>query len=395
MKTISVLGSTGSIGKNVLDVAARSNGQIKVVGLGAGKNIALLAEQIRLFRPRLVTVMTPELAKKLANTPGLPRTQILYGKAGYRALAQMPEVDIVVSAMVGAAGLIPTIAALDAGKDVALANKESLVTAGPLVKAIADKNNCRLLPVDSEHSAIFQCMAGNRKEDIKRLILTASGGPFKDMSQEEMANVTAEDAIKHPTWSMGAKISVDSATLMNKGLEVIEASCLFDIRVDLIDVLIHPQSIVHSMVEYSDGSIVAQMAVPDMRIPIAYALAWPERMKLDIPALDLTKTAPLTFERPSMDKFPCLSMAYRAAKVGGTATTILNGANEVAVEAFLEGRIGFNTIADIVNEVLSSIAPEEINGLDDVLRADALARLKADNLVQCMTSAPPSRSIIT
>ncbi|MGC9022789.1 MAG: 1-deoxy-D-xylulose-5-phosphate reductoisomerase, partial [Dissulfurimicrobium sp.] len=247
MKTISVLGSTGSIGKNVLDVAARSNGQIKVVGLGAGKNIALLAEQIRLFRPRLVTVMTPELAKKLANTPGLPRTQILYGKAGYRALAQMPEVDIVVSAMVGAAGLIPTIAALDAGKDVALANKESLVTAGPLVKAIADKNNCRLLPVDSEHSAIFQCMAGNRKEDIKRLILTASGGPFKDMSQEEMANVTAEDAIKHPTWSMGAKISVDSATLMNKGLEVIEASCLFDIRVDLIDVLIHPQSIVHSM----------------------------------------------------------------------------------------------------------------------------------------------------
>lgn len=386
MKTISVLGSTGSIGKNVLDVADRSNGQIKIAGLGAGKNIALLAEQIKIFRPRLASVMTPELAKELAATPDLPKITILSGKEGYKALASMPEVDMVVSAMVGAAGLIPTLAALEAGKDVALANKESLVTAGPLVKTLATKNGCKLLPVDSEHSAIFQCMAGHRREDIKRLVLTASGGPFKDLSQDELKNVTASAAIRHPNWSMGAKISVDSASLMNKGLEVIEASWLFDIDIDRIDVLIHQQSIVHSMVEYKDGSVIAQMAVPDMRIPISYALFWPERLEMDIPPLDLTKTGPLTFERPSAEKFPCLALALRAAKAGGTATTVLNGANEVAVEAFLKGIIGFKAISEIVDEVLSSITPEEINRLDDVLRADALARLKADNLVQYIAS---------
>ncbi|MGQ9499491.1 MAG: 1-deoxy-D-xylulose-5-phosphate reductoisomerase [Dissulfurimicrobium sp.] len=384
MKTISILGSTGSIGRNVLDVVENSHGQIRIAGLGAGKNIALLSEQIRKFRPIIVAVMTPELAKELAATPNLPKVKILSGKEGYKTLAQMPEIDMVVSAMVGAAGLIPTLAALDAGKDVALANKESLVTAGPLVKTLATRNGCKLLPIDSEHSAIFQCMAGHRKEDITRLILTASGGPFKDLSQEELENVTAENAIKHPNWSMGTKISVDSATLMNKGLEVIEASWLFDMDIDKIDVLIHPQSIVHSMVEYKDGAVIAQMAIPDMHIPISYALSWPERMKMNIPPLDLTKTGPLTFEHPSTEKFPCLAIAFKAAKMGGTATTILNGANEVAVEAFLKGLIGFKRIADIVNEVLLSITPEEINGLDDVLRADALARLKADQLVRCI-----------
>ena len=387
-KIISLLGSTGSIGKNVLDVVNKSHGRIRVAGLGAGRNIGLLMEQIRAFRPGLVAVMTPELAQEVASAPDLPSVKILSGKEGYKAVARMPEVDIVVSAMVGAAGLIPTISALEAGKDVALANKESLVTAGPLVMQLAKKNGCKLMPVDSEHSAIFQCISGHRQEDIKRLILTASGGPFKDFSLEKLAGVSAANAIRHPKWSMGAKISVDSATLMNKGLEMIEARWLFDVDIDRIEMLVHPQSIVHSMVEYIDGSVVAQMAIPDMRIPIAYALAWPERMRMELPSLDLTKTGPLCFEKPDMEKFPCICLAYKAARTGGTATTALNAANEVAVEAFLNGQIGFMKIADTVAAVLEDFPSEEITGLDDVLRADALARLKADNLIHQITSPP-------
>ena len=386
-KTVSILGSTGSIGRNALDVAAKSNGRIRVAGLGAGRNTKLLAEQIRAFRPRLVAVMTPELAEETASIPDLPPVRILYGKDGYKAVAGMPETDIVISAMVGAAGLIPTIAALEAGKDIALANKESLVTAGPLVMRLAKKNGCNLVPVDSEHSAIFQCMAGHRKEDVRRLILTASGGPFKDFSMEKLARASAADAIRHPKWSMGAKISVDSATLMNKGLEMIEARWLFDVGVDRIEMLVHPQSIVHSMVEYIDGSVVAQMAIADMRIPIAYALAWPERMKLDLSPLDLTKTGPLAFEQPDMERFPCINLAYKAARTGGTATTALNASNEMAVEAFLDGRIDFMKIAEITAAVLESFPSEEITCLDDVLRADALARLKAENFIRQINSS--------
>ncbi|MDA8161975.1 MAG: 1-deoxy-D-xylulose-5-phosphate reductoisomerase [Desulfobacteraceae bacterium] len=388
-KTVSILGSTGSIGRNALDVAAKSNGRIRVAGLGAGRNTKLLAEQIRAFRPRLVAVMTPELAEETASIPDLPPVRILYGKDGYKAVAGMPETDIVISAMVGAAGLIPTIAALEAGKDIALANKESLVTAGPLVMRLAKKNGCNLVPVDSEHSAIFQCMAGHRKEDVRRLILTASGGPFKDFSMEKLARASAADAIRHPKWSMGAKISVDSATLMNKGLEMIEARWLFDVGVDRIEMLVHPQSIVHSMVEYIDGSVVAQMAIADMRIPIAYALAWPERMKLDLSPLDLTKTGPLAFEQPDMERFPCINLAYKAARTGGTATTALNASNEMAVEAFLNGRIDFMKIAETTAAVLENFPSEEITCLDDVLRADALARLKAENFIR--QTNPPKR----
>jgi 1-deoxy-D-xylulose-5-phosphate reductoisomerase len=283
--------------------------------------------------------------------------------------------------MVGAAGLIPTLAALEAGKDVALANKESLVTAGPLVTSVAREKGAALIPIDSEHSAIFQCLRGHRKEDVRRIVLTASGGPFKDRNRDELVKVTPEEAVRHPKWSMGAKISVDSATLMNKGLEVIEARWLFDISVDRIDVVVHPQSIVHSMVEFVDGSVLAQMGIPDMRMPIAYALAWPGRLELDLPSLNLIESGSLSFEMPHFEKFPCLGLAYDAARKGGTATTVLNAANEVAVEAFLQGRVGFTAIQEVVREVIEAFPVEDIRDLDDVLKADALARLRAEGII--------------
>jgi len=381
-----VLGSTGSVGRHCLDVVRQSMGRLSVKGLAAGRNVDLLLQQIRTFRPECVAVMTPALADHLRSAPDLPAIRILSGKDGYKAVASMPEVDMVVSAMVGAAGLIPTLAALEAGKDVALANKETLVTAGALVTRLATEKGARIIPVDSEHSAIFQCLAGQRREDVRRLVLTASGGPFRDWPLETLRGVTAEQALRHPNWSMGPKISVDSATLMNKGLEVIEARWLFGVDVDFISVLIHAQSIVHSMVEYLDGSVVAQMGIPDMRIPMAYALTWPERMELSLPPLDLVQAGPLTFESPQMHKFPCLGLAYRAARIGGTATTALNAANEVAVEAFLEGRIEFTAIAEVVRGVVNGFPASEPEGLDDVLKADALARLRADSEIYTLES---------
>ena len=380
-RRISLLGSTGSIGTKVLDVVRRSKGRFSVNGLAAGENFELLAEQIRQFRPDVVSVMTSELADQVRYMTGLSDTRVLYGKEGYKAVATVDDADIVVSAMVGAAGLIPTLAALEAGKDVALANKESLVTAGPLVTSLAREKGAALIPIDSEHSAIFQCLRGHRREDVRRIVLTASGGPFKDRNQDELVKVTPEEAVRHPKWSMGAKISVDSATLMNKGLEVIEARWLFDISVDQIDVVVHPQSIVHSMVEFIDGSVLAQMGIPDMRVPIAYALAWPGRLELDIPSLNLIESGSLSFEMPHFEKFPCLGLAYDAARKGGTATTALNAANEVAVEAFLQGRVGFTAIQEVVREVIEAFPVEDIRDLDDVLKADALARLRAEGII--------------
>jgi 1-deoxy-D-xylulose-5-phosphate reductoisomerase len=380
-RRISLLGSTGSIGTQVLDVVRRSKGRFSVNGLAAGENVELLAEQIRQFRPEIVSVMTAELADQVRSMIEFADTEVLYGKEGYKAVATIDDADLVVSAMVGAAGLIPTLAALEAGKDVALANKESLVTAGPLVTSLAREKGASIIPIDSEHSAIFQCLRGHRKEDVRRIVLTASGGPFKDRNRDELVKVTPEEAVRHPKWSMGAKISVDSATLMNKGLEVIEARWLFDISVDRIDVVVHPQSIVHSMVEFIDGSVLAQMGIPDMRVPIAYALVWPRRLELDLPSLNLIESGSLSFEMPHFEKFPCLGLAYDAAREGGTATTALNAANEVAVDAFLQGRMGFTAIQEVVREVIEAFPVEDIRDLDDVLKADALARLRAEGII--------------
>lgn len=378
-KRIVILGSTGSVGRNTLDVVARSEGRFTVAGLAAGRNMKLLIEQIRAFGPKLVSVMTDEDADKIRSLCGTGGPAVVHGKEGYKSVASMEDADIVVSAMVGAAGLVPTIAAVEAGKDVALANKETLVAAGHIVMALARRKGVKILPVDSEHSAIFQCLAGNRPEDVSRLILTASGGPFLHAGKDRLENVTPEEATKHPNWTMGAKISVDSATLMNKGLEVLEASHLFNLPVGRIDVLIHPESIVHSMVEYRDGSVMAQMGIPDMRLPISYALGWPERYGFEgVPRLDLSRTGSLTFESPDLTSFPCLALAYRAAGMGGTATTALNGANEAAVEAFLRRRVGFLAIPRVVEAVLDRFPVEDMVDLDGVLAADALSRLMAE-----------------
>jgi len=378
-KRIAILGSTGSVGRNTLDVVARSDGRFVVAGLAAGRNMKLLLEQIRAFGPKLVSVMTEEAADEIRSACGPGGPEVVHGKDGYRAVASMEQAELVVSAMVGAAGLVPTIAAIESGKDVALANKETLVAAGPLVMGLVRRKGARIIPVDSEHSAIFQCLAGNRQEDVSRLILTASGGPFLHMGRDRLGKVTPEEAKRHPNWSMGPKISVDSATLMNKGLEVIEASQLFGLPVDRIDVLVHRESIVHSMVEYRDGSVIAQMGIPDMRVPIAYALGWPERYGIEgIPRLDLAKAGSFTFESPDFIQFPCLALAYRAAGMGGTATTALNGANEAAVEAFLQRRIGFLAIPRVVEAVLDGFPVEDMVDLDGVLAADALSRLRAE-----------------
>ncbi len=384
-KWISILGSTGSIGRSALDVIARSEGRFSVAGLAAGRNIELLAEQLKRFKPLAVAVISEERASQLKRLVGAGcKTLILFGKAGYKEIASLPKAQLVLSAMVGAAGLIPTMAAIEAGKDVALANKESLVSAGPLVMQKAGEKGVHIIPVDSEHSAIFQCLQGNPKEGVKRIVLTASGGPFLQKSEKELESVTPEQAVAHPNWSMGAKISVDSATLMNKGLEVIEASWLFDMDADSIDVVVHPQSIVHSMVEFIDGSVMAQMGVPDMRAPIAYAFSWPERIPTGVPSLDIVKASPLTFEEPDMERFPCLKYAYEALRRGGTIPAALNAANEIAVAAFLEGRIGYKQIAEVISKVLSDFPRDEIDSLNAVMQADALARLRAENVVERM-----------
>ncbi|MEE9529753.1 MAG: 1-deoxy-D-xylulose-5-phosphate reductoisomerase [Syntrophobacteria bacterium] len=387
MKRIAILGSTGSIGRSALQVVEQFPDRLQVVALAAGRNIDLLAEQIHRFRPRLAAVFDLQLAKDLTSRlqPGI-EVEVVAGSQGYQQVASCAEAEMILSSMVGAAGLIPTLSAIRAGKDVALANKETLVMAGALVMGEVRRFQVELLPVDSEHNAIFQAMAGHRREDLKRILLTASGGPFLNMPKEQLESVTPTQALAHPNWAMGPKISIDSATLMNKGLEVIEAKWLFDVPVEKIDVHVHPQSIVHSMVEYVDGSVIAQMGIPDMRIPIAYALAYPERLELDLPRLDFFTVQTLTFQEPDLNRFPCLQLAFAACKAGGTMPAVLNAANEVAVQAFLDNRIPFSGIPRLVNQAMEEHALDPAAELEAILEADAWARRRTEEIIDSMRS---------
>lgn len=387
LKNIAILGSTGSIGRSALQVVEQFPDRLQVVALAAGRNIDLLAEQIHRFRPRLAAVFDLQLAKDLTSRlqPGI-EVEVVAGSQGYQQVASCAEAEMILSSMVGAAGLIPTLSAIRAGKDVALANKETLVMAGALVMGEVRRSQVELLPVDSEHNAIFQAMAGHRREDLKRILLTASGGPFLNMPKEQLESVTPTQALAHPNWAMGPKISIDSATLMNKGLEVIEAKWLFDVPVEKIDVHVHPQSIVHSMVEYVDGSVIAQMGIPDMRIPIAYALAYPERLELDLPRLDFFTVQTLTFQEPDLNRFPCLQLAFAACKAGGTMPAVLNAANEVAVQAFLDNRIPFSGIPRLVNQAMEEHALDPAAELEAILEADAWARRRTEEIIDSIRS---------
>lgn len=378
MKTISVLGSTGSIGRNVLAVIRNFPQRFRIAGLAAGRNIDELVEQIREFSPLCVSVADEEIAEKLKKVlPGEFHDRICWGVEGLRRVAIIDETDMVITAVVGAVGLLPTLDAIAAGKDIGLANKETLVMAGKLVMQAVQENGVRLLPIDSEHSAIFQALEAGRKEDVGRIILTASGGPFRGRQKKELTSVTPKEALAHPNWDMGRKISIDSATLMNKGLEVIEARWLFDIEPERISVVVHPQSIVHSLVEFIDGSVVAQLGIPDMKIPIAYALSYPERLDLELSRLSLSQCGSLSFERPDFERFPALKIAFDALKQGGVKPAVLNAANEIAVEAFLDEKIQFLDIPRIVSETMQLADEGDETDLNHILRADKQARLLA------------------
>jgi len=377
MKRLAILGSTGSIGSQALDVVERTNGRFQVTALAAGRNARKLAEQVRRFRPRFVAMSDDAAARNLRELLGEDAPEILHGDAGVAALAAHEEVDFVLAAIAGGAGLRSTAAAVEAGKQVGLANKESMVLAGELLMARAAAKGVTLLPVDSEHSAIFQSLAGHDRAHVRRLLLTASGGPLRAVPARDLPSVTPARALKHPNWSMGDKITIDSATLMNKGLEVIEARWLFDIDPRRIDIVVHPESIIHSMVEYVDGSVVAQLGVSDMRGPISYAMAYPERLQLDLPPLDLSRLGRLTFEPPDPARFPAFTLAYRALEMGGTGPAVLSGADEAAVEAFLAGRCGFTRIAQVCEEVLEAHVPEPLRSVEQALAASEWGRRQA------------------
>lgn len=382
MKVLSLLGSTGSIGTGVLDVVRRFPGHYAIAGLAAGRNVELLSRQTLEFSPELLSVIDEEHADRLkALLPASYHGRIVWGTEGNIEVASLASAAMTVSAIVGAAGLLPTLAAIEAGKDIGLANKETLVMAGKLVMAAARRKGIQLLPVDSEHSAIFQALEAGRKEDVAKIILTASGGPFLATKEDELQRVTPDQALAHPNWSMGKKISIDSATLMNKGLEVIEARWLFDVPVDSIEVVVHPQSIVHSLVEFQDGSVVAQLGIPDMRIPIAYALSYPKRLPLALKPLQLSQCGNLQFLEPDYGRFPALSLAFAALRQGGVMPAALNGANEVAVEAFLDGRLSFPGIVTTVTRVLEKVPGGSEDSLEDILAADASARSEAERLI--------------
>jgi 1-deoxy-D-xylulose-5-phosphate reductoisomerase len=383
MKTISLLGSTGSIGRNVLAVIRQFPKRYKVAALSAGKNIAKLKQQAIEFNPQCISVATEELADKLrAELPIEFKDRICWGLEGNRRVATIDEADMTVTAVVGAVGLLPTLDAIEAGKDIGLANKETLVMAGALVMDAVRRNGVSLLPIDSEHSAIFQALEAGRRQDVSRIILTASGGPFRDWSKDDLLKVTPAQALAHPNWDMGQKISIDSATMMNKGLEVIEARWLFDVRPDQIGVVVHPQSIVHSLVEFIDGSVVAQLGIPDMRIPIAYALSYPKRLALGLSRLSLSECGNLSFEKPDYDRFPALQMAFDVLEQGGVKPTVLNAANEVAVEHFLSGKIKFLDIADIVASTLALASDGSELDLQAILTADEQARVIATEIIK-------------
>jgi 1-deoxy-D-xylulose-5-phosphate reductoisomerase len=381
-KGLAVLGSTGSIGVTTLDLVARFPDRFRAVALAAGRKVERLAEQVRRFQPRLVATGDAEGAAALRAAVPDFRGEIVAGLEGIEQVATAAEADLVISALVGALGLRPTLSAIEAGKDVALANKEVLVVAGELVQAAARRANVNVFPLDSEHNAIYQAMHGHRRADVRRIILTASGGPFLHTPRAELAAVTTAQALQHPTWKMGSKITIDSSTLMNKGLEVIEAHWLFGLPPERIDVVIHPQSIVHSMVEYVDGSVLAQLGIPDMSIPISYILAYPERLPLEhLPSLNLVEAGRLEFFAPDLERFPCLGHAYRALRAKGSTPAVLNAANEVLVDAFLNERIAYLDIPRVAGEVLDRHAHVAAPSLDELLAADAWARRSAAALL--------------
>lgn len=396
MKAISILGSTGSIGCNTLKVVDHL-GNIRVVAMAAGRNIAKFAEQIAKYKPELVScedetsaeALEQELRRARANgtdgISGAPR--IVFGENGLIEVATHAEAETVVSATVGAIGFVPTLRAIEAGKRIAIANKETLVMAGELMKAAAARSGSEILPVDSEHNAIHQCLRGETTSEVKRLILTASGGPFRTWTKGRIAAASRDEALDHPNWDMGDKITIDSATLMNKGLEVIEARWLFGFEADEISVVVHPQSVVHSMVEMIDGSVIAQLGVTDMRHPIQYALTYPDRRKGELPSLDITSLSKLEFEEPDRERFPCLGLAYEALSTGGTMPAVLNAANEVAVRAFLDGKMAIPDIAETVSAVMNEHIPQPASDIQTILAADAGARQSAERLIAARSAS--------
>ena len=375
MKRISLLGSTGSIGVNTLDVIERNPGKFEVSALAAGSNVEQFAEQVKKFKPQIASLFDSSKIESLKKLLAGVDVEIVSGEAGTIKAATQPGTDLLVSAIVGSAGLVPTLAAIRAGIDVALANKETLVVAGELVLREA-KDKVQLIPIDSEHSAILQAMNGENQSRIKKIILTASGGPFRTFSPEQMEQVTVAQALNHPNWAMGSKITIDSATMMNKGLEYIEAKWLFGREVD-VEVIVHPQSIIHSMVEFVDTSVIAQLGIPDMRVPIAYALSYPDRLETELPSLNFGAVKELTFEEPDLEKFPCLKLAFDAMEAGCTLPAVLNAANEVAVQAFLDEQIPFKEIPEIIRTAMQNHKACEVRELEDVLAADLWAREEA------------------
>ncbi len=382
MKNISLLGSTGSIGQSTLSVVEKFPDQFRIVALAAGNNVDLLEKQVRAFKPALVAVAGETSAEVLKNRCSDLKIRIMHGIEGMIQVAAMEEAETTVSAIVGTAGLVPTMAAIRAHKNIALANKEVLVTAGELVMAESRARGVSILPVDSEHSAIFQCLQAGACRHIKKLILTASGGPFRKYSKKDLATVSLAQALNHPNWSMGKKITIDSATLMNKGLEVIEARWLFNMEPEKIKVLIHPQSIIHSMVEFQDHAVLAQLGMPDMKGPIAYALSYPERLPDVSPALNLAAVGTLTFEEPDVERFPCLALAYDSFTAGGTMPAVLSAANEIAVRYFLEEKIGYNDIARVIKTTMDSHTPSSLKTVEEALKADIWARQEAEKIVE-------------
>ncbi len=384
MKQISILGSTGSIGTQTLEIVAQYPNQFQVVGLSCGTNIQLLAQQIKEFRPQIVAIQNEAQISSLQNAiAGVGyKPIILSGEKGTQEVARYGDAQTVVSGIVGCAGLLPTISAIESGKDIALANKETLIAGGPVVLPLVAKHNIKLLPADSEHSAIFQCLQGVPSDGLRKIILTASGGSFRDLPVESLSRVTVADALKHPNWTMGRKITIDSATLMNKGLEVIEAHYLFGVDYEQIGIVIHPQSIIHSLIELQDTSVIAQMGWPDMRLPLLYALSWPKRMITDWPSLDLIKAGDLTFREPDHNKYPCMKLAYAAGKAGGSMPAVLNAANEQAVALFLEEKITFLEIPQLIEHCCEVFDAQNTQtpSLDDILQADQWARKEALNL---------------
>jgi len=385
MKNLSILGSTGSIGCNTLEIAEMFPDRFAVKALAAKNNIPLLARQIERFSPEIAVVFDEAAAVELkGKLPAGTGAEVMFGENGYNAAAAHESVDLVVVAVVGAAGLMPTLSAIAAGKNIALANKETLVMAGDIVMEQAELNHVTIFPIDSEHSAIFQCIEGNRREDVDKIILTASGGPFLNLPEKEFNKITPKDALNHPNWNMGKKISVDSATLMNKGLETIEAKCLFDVSQEMIDVVIHPQSVIHSMVSFKDGTVMAQLGIPDMKGAIAYAMAHPERLTLGQPAPDFVSIGKLTFEKPDIKKFPCLTLANTACETGRTLPAVLNAANEVAVAAFLENRLSFIKIPQLIEKTMEHHSVVTDPTLGDILEADQWARKQAEDLIKAL-----------